>query len=84
MESHNFARGWHQITANSANSISGCAYRLLRHAERKLGICRRIADTMADRRDSIRIRHAVFEMVMARLGDWLWSQGMPSTRPAAA
>ena len=40
---------------------------MLRHAERKLGICRRIADAMVDRRDPSRIRHAVFEMVMARV-----------------
>jgi Transposase DDE domain group 1 len=40
---------------------------LLRQAERKLGVCRRLADTMPDRRDGSRIRHDVFEMVMARV-----------------
>jgi hypothetical protein len=39
---------------------------LLREAERKLGVCRRLAAAMPDRRDPERIRHAMFEMVMAR------------------
>jgi hypothetical protein len=39
---------------------------LLRAAERQLGVCRRLADAMPDRRDPERVRHAVFEMVMAR------------------
>ncbi len=39
---------------------------LLREAERKLGVCRRLADAMPDRRDPDRVRHAMFEMVMAR------------------
>ena len=40
---------------------------LLRHAERNLGICGRLADAMPDRRDASRIRHEMFEMVMARV-----------------
>ena len=36
---------------------------LLREAERKLG---RLAEAMPDRRDPDRVRHAMFEMVMAR------------------
>jgi hypothetical protein len=39
----------------------------VRSAERKLGVCRRLADAMPDRRDASRIRHAMFEMVMARV-----------------
>jgi len=39
---------------------------LLRAAERRLGVCRRLADAMPDRRDPERVRHAMFEMVMAR------------------
>ena len=39
---------------------------LLRQAERKLGVCGRLADAMPDRRDASRIRHDMFEMVMAR------------------
>jgi len=41
---------------------------LLREAERKLGVCRRLADAMPDRRDPDRVRHEMFEMVMARTG----------------
>jgi Transposase DDE domain group 1 len=40
---------------------------LLRQAERKLGICARLAAVMPDRRDASRIDHAMFEMVMARV-----------------
>ncbi|MGB8525331.1 MAG: transposase, partial [Rhodoplanes sp.] len=39
---------------------------LLREAERKLGVCRRLAEAMPDRRDPDRVRHAMFELVMAR------------------
>ena len=39
---------------------------LLREAERQLGVCRRLAEAMPDRRDPDRVRHAMFEMVMAR------------------
>src|SRR5258707_13239135 len=39
---------------------------LLREAERKLGVCRRLAAAMPDRRDPDRILHAMFEMVMER------------------
>jgi hypothetical protein len=39
---------------------------LLRAAERRLGVCRRLAEAMPDRRDPDRVRHAMFEMVMAR------------------
>src|SRR5205823_13359135 len=34
--------------------------------ERELGVCRRLADAMPDRRDVGRICHEMFEMVMAR------------------
>jgi hypothetical protein len=40
---------------------------LLRQAERKLGVCRRLADAMPERRDLSRIRHAMFELVTARV-----------------
>ena len=39
----------------------------LREKERKLGVCWRLANTMTDRRDPNRIRHEMFEMVMARV-----------------
>src|SRR3977135_554365 len=48
------------------NQSSNGGLLLLRQAERKLGVCRRLADAMPDRRDPDRIRHAMFEMVMAR------------------
>jgi hypothetical protein len=48
------------------NQSSDAGLLLLREAERKLGICRRLAEAMPDRRDLDRIRHAMFEMVMAR------------------
>src|SRR5260370_30436113 len=40
---------------------------LLREAERKLGVCRRLAAAMPDRRDPGRILHAMFEMGMERV-----------------
>jgi hypothetical protein len=40
---------------------------LLREKERMLGVCWRLANTMTDRRDPNRIRHEMFEMVMARV-----------------
>ena len=36
-----------------------------REAERKLGVCRRLAE-MPDRRDPDRILHAIFELMMSR------------------
>ena len=40
---------------------------LLRQAERRLGVCGRLAAAMPDRRDPSRIQHEMFEMVMARV-----------------
>ena len=48
------------------NQSSAGGLLLLREAERKLGVCRRLAEAMPDRRDPDRVRHAMFEMVMAR------------------
>jgi len=48
------------------NQSSDGGLLLLRAAERKLGVCRRLAAAMPDRRDPERVRHAMFEMVMAR------------------
>ncbi len=39
---------------------------LLRESERRLGVCRRLAAAMPDERDQSRIRHEMFELVMAR------------------
>ncbi len=48
------------------NQSSDGGLLLLRQAERKLGVCGRLADAMPDRRDRSRIRHEMFELVMAR------------------
>ena len=48
------------------NQSSDGGLLLLRAVERKLGVCRRLAAAMPDRRDPERVRHAMFEMVMAR------------------
>jgi len=49
------------------NQSSDAGLLLLREAERRLGVCRRLAEAMPDRRDPERVRHAMFEMVMARV-----------------
>jgi len=54
------------VDFNGGNQSSDAGLLLLREAERKLGVCRRLADAMPDRRDPDRVRHEMFEMVMAR------------------
>src|SRR5271156_40311 len=49
------------------NQSSNGGVLLLREAERKHGVCLRLAAAMPDRRDPDRIRHAMFEMVMSRV-----------------
>jgi hypothetical protein len=56
------------VDFNGGNQSSNGGLLLVREAERKLGVCSRLADAMPDRRDPDRIRHAMFEMVMARAG----------------
>jgi Transposase DDE domain group 1 len=58
-----------KLTADfeGGNQSSDAGLLLLREAERKLGVCRRLADAMPDRREASHIRHAMFEMVMARV-----------------
>jgi hypothetical protein len=55
------------VDFDGGNQSSDGGLLLLRQAERKLGVCQRLADAMPDRRDASRIRHEVFEMVMARV-----------------
>jgi hypothetical protein len=55
------------VDFDGGNQSSDAGLLLLRQAERKLGVCRRLAETMPDRRDPDRVRHAMFEMVMARV-----------------
>jgi hypothetical protein len=49
------------------NQSSDAGLLLLREAERRLGVCRRLAEAMPDRRDPDRVLHAMFEMVMERV-----------------
>jgi hypothetical protein len=55
------------VDFGGGNQSSNGGLLLLRSAERELGVCRRLAGAMPDRRDASRIRHAMFEMVMARV-----------------
>ena len=55
------------VDFDGGNQSSDAGLLLLREAERKLGVCRRLAEAMPDRRDADRIQHAMFEMVMARV-----------------
>src|SRR5580765_2390690 len=54
------------VDFDGGNQSSDAGLLLLREAERKLGVCRRLAQVMPDRRDGDRILHAMFELVMAR------------------
>ena len=55
------------VDFDGGNQSSNGGLLLLRETERTLGVCWRLADAMPDRRDPDRIRHAIFEMVMARV-----------------
>jgi DDE family transposase len=55
------------VDFEGGNQSSDGGLLLLRQAERKLGVCRRLADAMPDRRDPGRILHDMFEMVTARV-----------------
>jgi Transposase DDE domain group 1 len=55
------------VDFDGGNQSSDGGLLLLREAERKLGVCRRLAEAMPDRRDPDRIQHAMFEMVTARV-----------------
>src|SRR4029077_5365679 len=55
------------VDFNGGNQSSNGGVLLLREAERSVGICWLLANTMTDRRDQSRIRHAMFEMLMARV-----------------
>src|SRR5579862_9326106 len=54
------------VDFNGGNQSSDAGLLLLREAERRLGVCRRLAAAMPDRRDPDRVRHEMFEMVAAR------------------
>jgi len=54
------------IDFDGGNQSSDAGLILLRQAEKKLGVCQRLADAMPDRRDPSRVRHEMVELVMAR------------------
>jgi Transposase DDE domain group 1 len=54
------------VDFEGGNQSSDAGLLLLREAERRLGVCRRLAAAMPDRRDPDRILHEMSEMVMAR------------------
>ena len=54
------------VDFDGGNQSCDAGLLLLREAERKFGVCRRLAAAMPDRRDPDRIRHEMLEMVMAR------------------
>ena len=54
------------VDFDGGNQSSDAGLLLLREAERKLGVCQRLAAAMPDRRDPDRVRHEMFEMVAAR------------------
>jgi hypothetical protein len=54
------------VDFDGGNQSSDGGLLLLRQAERKVGVCRRLAGVMPDRRDQSRVRHEMFELVAAR------------------
>jgi Transposase DDE domain group 1 len=54
------------VDFSGGNQSSDAGLLLLREAERRLGVCRRLAAAMPDRRDPDRVAHVMFEIVMAR------------------
>jgi Transposase DDE domain group 1 len=54
------------VDFNGGNQSSDAGLLLLREAERRLGVCRRLAAAMPDRRDPYRVLHEMFDMVAAR------------------
>jgi hypothetical protein len=57
-----------KITVDFSGGNQSCdaGLLLLREAERRLGVCRRLAAAMPDRRNPGRVEHLMFEIVMAR------------------
>jgi len=55
------------VDFNGGTQSSNGGLLLLREAERKLGVCQRLAAGMPDRRDPDRIQHSMREMLMERV-----------------
>ena len=54
------------VDFDGGNQSSDGGLLLLRQAERKIGVCRRLAEVMPDHREQSRVRHEMFELVAAR------------------
>jgi Transposase DDE domain group 1 len=54
------------VDFDGGNQSSDGGLLLLRQAERKIGVCRRLAEVMPDCRDQSRVRHEMFELVAVR------------------
>jgi hypothetical protein len=54
------------VDFDGGNQSSDGGLLLLRQAEAKLGVCKRLAEAMPDRRDQSRVDHTMVELVMAR------------------
>jgi hypothetical protein len=54
------------VDFDGGNQSSDAGLLLLRQAEKKLGVCRRLAEVMPDRRDPSHVQHDMFELVTAR------------------
>ena len=55
------------VDFDGGNQSSDAGLLLLRGAEKKIGVCARLADAIRDRRDPTRVRHDMFELVSARV-----------------
>ena len=55
------------VDFDGGNQSSDAGLLLLRAAEKKIGVCARLAAAMPDRRDPTRIRHDMIELVAARV-----------------
>ena len=55
------------VDFEGGNQSSNGGALLLREAERDVGVCRRLAETMPDHRDPDHIQHKMVEMVTARV-----------------
>jgi len=73
------------VDFDGGSQSSDAGLLLLREAERKLGVCRRLAAAIRIAAIRIASRHEMFEMVMARTSAIaLRAQGCDRSRPAAA
>src|SRR5438067_1858648 len=70
------------VDFDGGNQSSDAGLLLLREAERKLGVCRRLAQAMPDRRYADRIRHAMFEPGLTCFSAAILPSGPRSSRAA--